>query len=116
MWVIAVAVLALVGCYKCVDAQCSNLPPVEPDYPGSDGHIDLETDDGTVDGISSLPGRACERLRAVGCPEGMPNARGTSCYRVIVRAARLQRLPLSCIASAGSQDAVRACGFVRCKP
>lgn len=31
---IAIPALCLItSCYKCVDADCSNLPPVQPDYP-----------------------------------------------------------------------------------
>jgi hypothetical protein len=115
-FVAALVTVLVDGCYRCDGPTCSNVDPrIQPDYPGADGVVEVLPDD-SVGAAASPCGRACESMRRAGCPEGMPNARGTSCYRVCVRAASLQRLPLACVAGAVGQEQIRACGFVRCVP
>jgi len=59
---------------------------------------------------------ACEAMRRFGCPEGAPLDGGDSCEAVCEHAESSGKFALkpACIADAGSRDAVRACGTVRC--
>ena len=57
--------------------------------------------------------RACERLHALGCPEGEPSRNGTSCLDVCRTAGVLVNAP--CVARAPTIDAIHACN-VRCAP
>ncbi len=106
--VVAVVAVASAGCY---DPKDPKLPPVEPAYP--DEVVTVYAED-SAEAAASPCGRACVRLRDLGCPEGAPSASGVSCYRVCVHASQLKSLRPSCVASASSVDAVRACGTVRC--
>lgn len=107
--------LALVACYECKDAQCSNVPPVEPDYPPSGGVVEVFPD-GSEAAASSPCGRACETFRALGCSEGEPTPKTqTSCYRTCLHAASLRKLPAGCWARAKTKEELRACGQVRCQ-
>ena len=61
-------------------------------------------------------GRACDSLRANGCPEGFPNRAGHSCEKTCEDAVAEFLFPASfpeCIARATSHAERRACG-VRC--
>lgn len=58
---------------------------------------------------------ACERLKAIGCPEGDGSLSGEPCTRVCLRAASLRALPLACWAGAPSASDARACGALRCR-
>ena len=61
---------------------------------------------------SSECARACSTLRTAHCPEG-DTVRGVTCETVCKSAEAL--LPVACIAAAlPTQEAVRACGRVRC--
>jgi len=55
---------------------------------------------------------ACDNLKRLGCPEGDD----TDCERVCTKtqASLLTDLHPSCLASAGSKEAARSCGSVRC--
>ena len=103
--------LAIVACYKCADPQCSNVPPVEPDYPPGDV---LEYPDGSVEAARSPCGQACSHLRDIGCSDGFPTDAGVSCYRACVRKAALTKIAIACWTSAASVEAARQCGGVRC--
>lgn len=109
-----VGALVLVACYECKDPQCSNLPPVEPDYPPSNGVVEVFPD-GSEAAAKSPCGRACETFRSLGCSEGQPTANGVSCYRVCLHAAALRKLPVSCWANAKSKPDLRSCGSVKCQ-
>lgn len=106
-----VSMLAVVLLTACYDPKDPKLPPVEPAYP--DEVVTVYAED-SAEAAASPCGRACVRLRELGCPEGAPSATGVSCYRVCVHASQLKSLRPSCVASASSVDAVRACGTVRC--
>ena len=64
---------------------------------------------------------ACERLRALGCPEGQPTPAGRACSDHLRDLDALVPVPAACLAAAKSKDAARACGDdsttrVRCLP
>ena len=107
------------GCYKCVDAECSNVPPINPqppDWPSQELDVVEAVPDGSPEATASPCGRACVTFRRLQCPEGEPNDSGASCYRVCVHGARLRKVPAACWAAATSVAALRACGKVRCIP
>lgn len=109
---ILVVSLTLLGCYECKDAQCSNVPPVDPVppdwYPRASEPLVIETD-GSEAAAKSPCGRACENLKRIGCPEGESTSNVT-CYRACIAMASKSRIPAACWASAKSQEAARACG------
>lgn len=110
-----VCAVGLVACYKCVDEQCSNLPPVEPDYPAAGGQVSEEPE-GSPAALESPCGKACQTFERLHCPEAKPSDNGVSCYRVCVKAARLRSIPAACWAAAPTVEALKACGGVRCVP
>lgn len=67
------------------------------------------------DQMPATPEGACAHLAELGCPEAKTTPDGVSCPMVVRVAGRLADMKLACIASAPSQDAVRACGTVRCR-
>lgn len=64
------------------------------------------------DGRGTALGKACEHLRALGCPEGQPNRRGRTCFETMTSAAKVAPVPDACLHDAPTQDAVRSCGTV----
>lgn len=54
--------------------------------------------------------KACAKLRELPCPEGKPQ-----CEEACVSAVKLRPLPLDCWADAGTKEAARACGGLRCR-
>src|ERR1700690_3647480 len=56
----------------------------------------------------------CGNLATLGCPEGLAK----NCTTVFenAEAARMTDLKPACLLSPGTQDAVRACGTVKCQP
>ena len=105
------------GCYKCVDAQCSNVPPIDPappDWPVGDI---IETHpDGSEAAASSPCGRSCANWKKLHCPEAEPAEGGATCYRVCVKRASLVRIPSACWSTAKDVVTLRACGGIRCVP
>lgn len=67
------------------------------------------------DAMPATPEGACAALAALGCPEAKTTPDGVSCPMVVRVAGRLADMRLACIVAAPSQDAVRACGTVRCR-
>lgn len=59
-------------------------------------------------------GRACETLKALGCPEGSPSRSGLTCVEAWVKLEELRDMPSACVEAAQTVAAVRACGGVRC--
>ena len=111
-----VALLLLEGCYKCADAQCSNLPPVSPDYPAGTDIVIAYPDD-SPEAAASPCARACANLLRLGCPEGGVTKSGASCYRGCTHMVQLRRVPIACWSGADSIDHLRACGpELRCVP
>lgn len=68
-----------------------------------------------TDEMPATPEGACAHLAELGCPEAKTTPDGVSCPMVVRVAGRLADMKLACIAAAPSQDAVRACGTVRCR-
>lgn len=101
--------LILLLAFPLLHAACNcsgskPFPPLPPDPPvAPDGGFDLRTEYGL----------ACERLRALGCPEG----RHADCDDVMARAdaRHLTIVPAACIAAAPDRESVRACGFAKCR-
>lgn len=59
---------------------------------------------------ADLLASACLHLRELGCPEGSPNRKGTSCEAVMAKAEHLADVPATCIIQAWDVTEVRACG------
>lgn len=95
------AVLIAAGCY---DAS-KPLPPHFPDYPAP-APFGTELD--------RTCAAACERLRALGCPEGSGSLGGEPCTVTCARASSLRPLPAACWAEAGTTADAKACGALRC--
>jgi len=105
-------------------AACSGSKLIEPphvevvtdagDYPYPPDYAITEFPEGTAMAASSPCGKACEALRAVGCPEGAPTKQGVSCYQGCLSMARHQRVPTACWISRTSREGVRQCGGIEC--
>lgn len=115
---VLVACLVVAGCYKCIDPQCSNVPPIDPAppdwYPPPGAPIEVLRDD-SLEAATSPCGRACANLKQLGCSEG-DGSQTVSCYRICLRQASLSRIPAECWASAHNVQSLRACGLIRCVP
>lgn len=68
-------------------------------------------DDITVTSATACS-RACVHLRDLGCPEGT----SPHCVPACETMAALSSAPAACWLDAGTVDAVKACGGVRCVP
>lgn len=60
---------------------------------------------------------ACTNLRKLGCPEGQPSKRGTSCEGICERMlkTKLSDPHVTCVTAATDYESVRACGSVECE-
>lgn len=75
-------------------------PPLAPAPPPTD-----------ADAPETAIGRACHRLREIGCPEGFPNRIGRTCAQVLAATEGLGLVvPAACLSSSRSEEAVRRCG------
>lgn len=109
--------LVEVSCYKCVDAQCSNVPPIDPvppDWP--QGELVETFPDDSPQAVSSPCGLSCANWKKLDCPESKPTSEGVSCYRQCVKRATLIRIPSKCWIEAKTVAALRSCGGIRCVP
>jgi hypothetical protein len=101
-----IALLSLASLVACPAQPVTPVPvpaPVDGGDP-QDGGAD-------TDGLSSPAGKACERLRAVGCPEGDPDPRTRkTCYQRLQSEAELTTIPYECVRNAKDAEAVRSCG------
>lgn len=124
VFLILIALFVTPACYKCADKECSNVPPVEPNYPANAQAGDwpapgepvvAEAEDSPA-AVTSPCGRSCLNWKRLGCPEANPSASGLSCYRVCTTRASLIRIPSKCWSEAQTVAALRACGGIRCVP
>lgn len=99
-WVAAAALSYLAA------AGCHPNPPAPPPQPDADAG---QEEDAGPDG-SSRYARACEALRAAGCPEGVD----PECAAVLARGDKVLNMRPACLAGAKSAAEARACGSVRC--
>jgi hypothetical protein len=95
---------------------CRTTPaPFSPDGPSPPTYVDIPTPapayagDGG-DGLGTLVGDACARLRELGCPEGAPMAVGRTCYEHLVTLSAVATVPAACLRDSTSVAAIRACG------
>lgn len=60
---------------------------------------------------------SCANLRKIGCPEGRPSKRGTSCEGICERMLRTKASNphVECVSRATDVESVRACGSVDCE-
>lgn len=89
-------VLSLIACKTTCPSE---LPPQEPIPEG--------------DGVSSPLGKMCLHLRELGCPEGQPrtkNGKTRTCYQSLSVSDNGVPIPIDCVTTAISQNAVRSCG------
>lgn len=66
------------------------------------------------DGGASIPAVVCKHLAALDCPEGKDAACVAVTRRVL--SSSLTAFDARCVVSAPTQEAVRACPAVRCRP
>lgn len=59
----------------------------------------------------------CANLRKIGCPEGLPSKRGTSCETICERMLKTKASDphVACVTRATDIMSVRACGSVDCE-
>lgn len=81
----------------------------QPPVPDRDPHV-LGYDVSERDGLGTLFGGACHRLRVLGCPEGFPTHLGRTCYEHMLTLADVMDVKAWCIRSAISVQAARDCG------
>jgi hypothetical protein len=104
----AALLLVLIGCR-------STPVPISPDGPSPPSYVDIPTPAPTYDGdggdgLGTLVGGACARLRELGCPEGAPTASGRTCYEHLTTLSAVADVPAECVRDASTVAVVRACG------
>ncbi len=105
---------ALLPLLACTPARYSPDADVDAAQQGDASARDgvARPSDAAADVAPDLAARACANLRACGCPEGLD----PTCSDVLRHAALgTFDMKAACIADAGTRDAVRACGTVRCR-
>jgi hypothetical protein len=105
------------ACVRCPDA-----PKTEVGDASVDASVDAGADASngeTVDGAKRLTAcdHACANLEKFHCPESLTPTNGDTCTVVCQRAEATGKLSLkpACVADAGTVEAIRACGTVRCQ-
>jgi hypothetical protein len=104
-----------------VVATCLARQPVPVEAPIDEPPAPLDPfPDASDNGLETAIGTACRRLRELGCPEGSPNLKGQTCFRIMTIAAsyaptgpdggRIGLFPSQCIFESSSIEQVRLCG------
>lgn len=108
----ALMVLSVVMCLSCT-------PAVAPQPLGDDASADggADAQDALFDASQSVCEKYCANLEAKGCKEAFASDGGAPCVPLCEKT-RLEKkfdMKWACVSVAGSVDAIRACGTVRCK-
>lgn len=109
---LALSACSLFGVLACQPSSPAVVPPDVVPIPEDAGGEEPSEDAARYPDCS----RACTRLRALGCSEGLTPDGGLTCYAVCAKAEVSGNFSLNpkCVAGAGSRDALAACKTVRC--
>jgi hypothetical protein len=95
------ALASLTACAACNQSPPSGSDAAPPPPP---------TAKGTQDQCAAM----CTNLRRLGCPEGSPDGGTCEATCVAVEGTHTASFHPLCVADAGTQADIRACGTVRC--
>ena len=89
-------------------------PPPQPEPPSPwDNPSDAQPQPEDVDGAAHTPCYlACQKLKALGCPEAKPTAAGATCVQVCtnIESSGVVTMGPECVAKAESCSIAKACG------